>query len=112
MKELRCALDNKLSDLTLIFAPEKRLIMAQLKAAIAKHSELDFFNPSNSFDDDAPLVTVADIRSVRAVRFPYSDFSFLEHDEIALAINAVTSSAISAIPPEEQALGFSTRRKL
>jgi hypothetical protein len=50
-----------------------------------------------------------DIRSICAVRFPESDFSSLDFGELALAVNAVTSSAIT---PEEQALGFFTRRKL
>jgi hypothetical protein len=108
LMELRKAFDSKEPELSLVFAPEKRLTMSQLRAAIDEHREPGLFSAPDTDPEHIPVLNLNIIQSICAARYPDLDFSSLSSEEIAM-VAAVTSSAIT---PEEQALGFFTRRKL
>jgi hypothetical protein len=107
--ELRKAFDAMHPEISLVFAPEKHLTAAQLRAAVVEHQEPDLFSSPDQDVDDTPVLTLDALRSICALRFPDSDFSSssIPAEDIACTIHAITSSAITT---EEQALGFFTRR--
>ncbi|KAG7338408.1 reverse transcriptase RNA-dependent DNA polymerase [Nitzschia inconspicua] len=107
--EFRKAFDSKSPSLSLTFAPEKRLTMAELRRALADHREPSIFTDPAMPDEETPVLTLDAIRSICSLRFPDTDFSSVPVEDIAAAIHAVTSTAVT---PAEQALGFFTRRKL
>ncbi|KAG7369542.1 reverse transcriptase RNA-dependent DNA polymerase [Nitzschia inconspicua] len=107
--EFRKAFDSNSPSLSLTFAPEKRLTMAELRRALADHREPSLFTDPALPDEETPVLTLDAIRSICSLRFPESDFSSVPVEDLAATIHAVTSTAIT---PAEQALGFFTRRKL
>ncbi|KAG7374842.1 reverse transcriptase RNA-dependent DNA polymerase [Nitzschia inconspicua] len=107
--EFRKAFDSKSPSLSLTFAPEKRLTMAELRRALADHREPSIVTDPAMPDEETPVLTLDAIRSICSLRFPDTDFSSVPVEDIAAAIHAVTSTAVT---PAEQALGFFTRREL
>jgi hypothetical protein len=56
VKELQNAFNSNSTELSLVFAPEKRLTMAQLRSAIAEHKEPDLFLAHDDQNDEAPVL--------------------------------------------------------
>ena len=108
IRELRKVFDTKAPDVDIEFAPERRLDAKRMRKALIEH---DLFRPASSVDDDnVPLMSIEDLRSVASIQFPDDDFSpaSLTDDEIRIAINAVQTHET----PEERALGRFTRHRL
>ena len=91
------------------FMPEKYLDARQMRKVVYEHN---LFKPDLiDADMHVPALTVADIRSIVAIRYPESDFSLeaIPNEHICVMIKAIRSQAMT---PEEQALGRFTRYKL
>ena len=72
MEVLRKAKDNKEETILLVFAPERKLSACALQKRVDEH---DFFVPDDPVYQGVHTLTVDDIRSIAAVRFPDLDFS-------------------------------------
>ncbi|KAG7341208.1 hypothetical protein IV203_023159 [Nitzschia inconspicua] len=107
--EFHKAFDSNSPSLSLTFAPEKLLTIAELRRALADHREPSLFTDPALPDEETPVLTLDTIRSIRSLRFPESDFFSVRVEDLAATIHAITSTAIT---PAEQALGFFTCRKL
>jgi hypothetical protein len=60
LAEIPALFDANATNVTLVFAPEKRLSLAQLRAAIAEHHESDLFSAQEPSDDDTPALVQAE----------------------------------------------------
>jgi len=106
---LRQLHDERAENLQLELAIERKLSSAEAWRAVAEHNIMD---PSDVPDaDHHHQLTLADIRSISAVRYPHLDFSeaSISTEEMEMVVQAIQSQAIT---PAEQAIGRFTRRKL
>jgi hypothetical protein len=93
----------------IVFAPEKHLTTNQFRQALVEH---DIFQPDAPTDEaHVAQLSLEDIRSIAAIKFPDVDFfdPSVTTDEIAVHVNAIQSHSMT---PEELTLGNFTRRKL
>ena len=106
---LRQLYDDRVTDLDIELAPERKLSSGAIWKAVAEHN---LFQPDQPDDEDhTPTLSVADVRAIAQVRYPDVDFSetSISSDEIEIVIGAIQSQSVT---PAEQAMGRFTRRKL
>lgn len=106
---LRQLYDERANNLELELAIERKPSSAEAWRAVAEHN---IMQPGTLQDNDHQhQLTVADVRSIAAVRYPHLDFSeaSISTNEMEMAIKAIQSQAIT---PVEQALGRFTCHKL
>jgi len=106
---LRQLHDERAENLQLELAIERKLSSAEAWRAVAEHNIMD---PSDVQDvDHHHQLTLANIHSISAVRYPHLDFSesSISTEEMEMVVQAIQ---LQAITPAEQAIGCFARHKL
>jgi len=106
---LRQLYDERADNLQLELAIERKLSSAETWRAVAEHNIME---PSAVHDiDHQHQLSLADVRSISAIRYPHLDFSesSISAEEMEMVVQAIQSQAITLA---EQAIGRFTRRKL